>query len=80
MCRHKCLISSDPARIQTWNLLIRSQILYSVKLRGQFIRVFARIGAANIRDILFLTTGSLKIYYTPRQSGGINDNNYNFAV
>ena len=25
----------DPARIQTWNLLIRSQILYSVKLRGQ---------------------------------------------
>ena len=32
---------SDPARIQTWNLLIRSQVLYSVKLRGQ-------IGAANI--------------------------------
>ena len=26
----------DPARIQTWNLLIRSQILYSVKLRGLF--------------------------------------------
>ena len=25
---------SDPARIQTWNLLIRSQILYSVELRG----------------------------------------------
>ncbi len=24
----------DPARIQTWNLLIRSQILYSVELRG----------------------------------------------
>ena len=26
----------DPARIQTWNLLIRSQILYSVELRGHF--------------------------------------------
>ena len=26
---------SDPVRIQTWNLLIRSQILYSVELRGQ---------------------------------------------
>ena len=26
----------DPARIQTWNLLIRSQILYSVELRDHF--------------------------------------------
>ena len=25
----------DPARIQTWNLLIRSQMLYSVELRGR---------------------------------------------
>ena len=32
---YNCLIISDPARIQTWNLLIRSQILYSVKLRGR---------------------------------------------
>ena len=29
------LAPCDPARIQTWNLLIRSQILYSVKLRGR---------------------------------------------
>src|SRR5450759_5039543 len=28
------VLCGDPARIQTWNLLIRSQILYSVKLRG----------------------------------------------
>ena len=28
------IMVSDPARIQTWNLLIRSQILYSVELRG----------------------------------------------
>ncbi len=28
------LILSDPDRIQTYNLLIRSQILYSVELRG----------------------------------------------
>jgi hypothetical protein len=33
----------DPARIQTWNLLIRSQILYSVELRGHLFRV-ANIG------------------------------------
>lgn len=25
----------DSARIQTWNLLIRSQVLYSVKLRSR---------------------------------------------
>lgn len=24
----------DPARIQTWNLLSRNQVLYSVELRG----------------------------------------------
>ena len=24
----------DPVRIQTWNLLIRSQMLYSIELRG----------------------------------------------
>ena len=34
---HNPLIFSDPARIQTWNLLIRSQILYSVELRGQCV-------------------------------------------
>ncbi len=28
------LVLSDPDRIQTYNLLIRSQILYSVELRG----------------------------------------------
>ena len=27
---------SDPDRTQTYNLLIRSQILYSIKLRGHF--------------------------------------------
>lgn len=32
--------SGDPARIQTWNLLIRSQILYSVELRGQYFLSF----------------------------------------
>ena len=32
-------ILSDPDRIQTCNLLIRSQMLYSVKLRGLFLRV-----------------------------------------
>lgn len=31
--RYKCF-RSDRARIQTWNLLIRSQILYSVELRS----------------------------------------------
>ena len=36
----KCLIfNRDPDRIQTCNLLIRSQMLYSVKLRGLFLRV-----------------------------------------
>ena len=29
--------SSDPDRIQTYNLLIRSQVLYSVKLRGLLV-------------------------------------------
>jgi hypothetical protein len=28
------VLGSDPGRIQTFNLLIRSQMLYSVKLRG----------------------------------------------
>ena len=35
----KCLpvaFFSDPDRIQTCNLLIRSQMLYSVELRGHF--------------------------------------------
>ena len=32
----KWLFLSDPGGIQTPNLLIRSQMLYSVKLRGQF--------------------------------------------
>ena len=31
LCRFEC----DPDRIQTCNLLIRSQMLYSVKLRGR---------------------------------------------
>ena len=26
----------DPVRIQTWNLLIRSQMLYSIELRGHY--------------------------------------------
>ncbi len=30
------ILLSDPDRIQTCNLLIRSQMLYSVKLRGQY--------------------------------------------
>lgn len=32
---YKNLKTSDSARIQTWNLLIRSQILYSVELRSR---------------------------------------------
>lgn len=36
---------SDPARIQTWNLLIRSQILYSVELQGHLFR----FGIAKVR-------------------------------
>ncbi len=34
----KGLIFSDSARTQTWNLLIRSQMLYSIKLRSHFER------------------------------------------
>ena len=37
---NKCLIfNCDPDRIQTCNLLIRSQMLYSVKLRGPVLWV-----------------------------------------
>ena len=30
----------DPVRIQTWNLLIRSQMLYSIELQGRFYLKF----------------------------------------
>ena len=38
-----CLISSEPAGIQTPSLLIRSQMLYSVKLQA-LIDLLAEIG------------------------------------
>ena len=38
---------SDSARIQTWNRLIRSQVLYSVELRSL-------IASANIRAFFLL--------------------------
>ena len=41
---------SDSARIQTWNRLIRSQVLYSVELRSHLL-----IASANI-EAFFLTT------------------------
>ena len=35
---------SDSARIQTWNRLIRSQVLYSVELRSHLLIASANIG------------------------------------
>ena len=35
---------SDPVRIQTWNLLIRSQMLYSIELRGRKQLIFKSLG------------------------------------
>ena len=51
------LIFSDPARIQTWNLLIRSQILYSVELRGRF-------EGANIQ--LYLNTQEFNVIFATK--------------
>ena len=33
---------SDPVRIQTLNLLIRSQMLYSIELQGQGVQIYAK--------------------------------------
>ena len=40
-------LTSDPARIQTWNLLIRSQVLYSVELRGHYYFFVLRLSVQN---------------------------------
>ena len=42
------MVSSDLARIQTLNLLIRSQVLYSIELRGQFKKNHLRKRALNL--------------------------------
>ena len=39
------ILFSDSARIQTWNRLIRSQVLYSVELRSHLLIASANIGA-----------------------------------
>ena len=55
---------SDPARIQTWNLLIRSQVLYSVKLRGHKLgckyKGFAQIRKASNSVSLNISEGSAR--------------------
>ena len=40
---HSVLSLSDPDRIQTCNLLIRSQMLYSVEPRGLFLNCDAKV-------------------------------------
>ncbi len=41
----------DSARIQTWNLLIRSQMLYSVEPRSHF-----QIVSAKVLKIIFISS------------------------
>ncbi len=53
-CRLLCSCDSD--RIQTCNLLIRSQMLYSVELRSRYISLFAYLNALLFLDASLLTS------------------------
>ena len=60
-----CQIKSDSGGIQTRNLLIRSQMLYSVELRSPFAFHFR---AAKVRNI-FVTAKLFRVFFEKHGDG-----------
>ena len=59
---------SDPHRIQTCNLLIRSQMLYSVELRSRYFS----FASAKVYTIL-LSRKFLGNFFQKKLDGGVHD-------
>ena len=54
-------MKSDPVRIQTWNLLIRSQMLYSIELRGQFVYQLCQSTSSILPIAIGMSYGAINI-------------------